>query len=147
MSVSRPLVLGIETSCDDTACALLDGEGRVLSSVVSSQLEAHGPYGGVVPEIASREHLRHWPRVSRAALERANATLSEVDAVAATRGPGLIGCLLVGLSLGRAMAFALRTGLIPVTVPKTVRVMVEGEDPKEVQKVAEELAALAQKQG
>ena len=59
-----PLVLGIETSCDDTACAVLDGEGRVLSSVVSSQLAAHRPYGGVVPEIASREHLANWPTVS-----------------------------------------------------------------------------------
>ena len=63
-----PLVLGIETSCDDTACAVLDGEGRVLASVVSSQLAAHRPYGGVVPEIASREHLANWPQVSGEAL-------------------------------------------------------------------------------
>ncbi|HKI04974.1 MAG TPA: tRNA (adenosine(37)-N6)-threonylcarbamoyltransferase complex transferase subunit TsaD [Thermoanaerobaculia bacterium] len=102
----RPLVLGIETSCDDTACALLDGAGRVLSSVVSSQLAAHRPYGGVVPEIASREHLANWPAVSGEALERAGVTLREVDVVAATRGPGLVGALLVGLSIGKAMAFA-----------------------------------------
>ena len=106
MSTPRPLVLGIETSCDDTAAALVDGEGRVLASVVSSQLEAHRPFGGVVPEIASREHLRNWPAVSAEALERAGVTLEDVDAVAATRGPGLIGSLLVGLSLGRSLAWA-----------------------------------------
>lgn len=101
-----PLVLGIETSCDDTACAVLDGQGRVLSSVVSSQLAAHRPYGGVVPEIASREHLSNWPRVSGEALEKAGVTLPEVEVVAATRGPGLVGALLVGLSVGKAIAFA-----------------------------------------
>ena len=104
--MARPLVLGIETSCDDTACALVDGDGRVLASVVSSQLRVHRPYGGVVPEIASREHLRNWPAVSAAALEQAGVALGEVDVVAATRGPGLLGSLLVGLSLGRAMAHA-----------------------------------------
>ena len=103
----HPLVFGIETSCDDTACALLDGEGRVLSSVVSSQLAAHRPYGGVVPEIASREHLANWPAVSAEALALAGVTLAEVEVVAATRGPGLVGALLVGLSLGKAIAFAL----------------------------------------
>lgn len=102
----RQLVLGIETSCDDTACAVVDAEGRVLSSVVSSQL-AHRPYGGVVPEIASREHLRSWTPVSAAALEAAGVGLSDVAAVAATRGPGLVGSLLVGLSLGKAIAYAL----------------------------------------
>ena len=93
-------MLGIETSCDDTACAMLDGDGRVLASVVSSQLEAHRAWGGVVPEIASREHLRNWPAVSAEALERAGVGLDDVDVVAATRGPGLVGSLLVGLSLG-----------------------------------------------
>jgi N6-L-threonylcarbamoyladenine synthase len=102
-----PLVLGIETSCDDTACAVLDGEGRVLASVVSSQLAAHRPYGGVVPEIASREHLANWPRVSGEALDKAGIRLAEIGVVAATRGPGLVGALLVGLSLGKAIAFAL----------------------------------------
>jgi N6-L-threonylcarbamoyladenine synthase len=103
----RLLVLGIETSCDDTACAVVDGDGRVLSSVVSSQPAAHRPYGGVVPEIASREHLRAWPPVSAAALGEAGVGLAEVGAVAATRGPGLVGSLLVGLSLGKAIAYAL----------------------------------------
>lgn len=106
-AVSTPLVLGIETSCDDTACALLDGKGRVLASVVSSQLAAHLPYGGVVPEIASREHLVNWPPVSREALERSGFEFEDVDVIAATSGPGLVGSLLVGLSLGRSMAYAL----------------------------------------
>jgi N6-L-threonylcarbamoyladenine synthase len=106
MSVTRPIALGIETSCDDTACAVVDGDGRVLSSTVSSQLEAHRPFGGVVPEIASREHLRNWPAVSEAALQEAGVALGDVDIVAATKGPGLIGSLLVGLSLGKAIAYA-----------------------------------------
>src|ERR1700688_537222 len=105
--MQRPLVLGIETSCDDTACAVLDGDGRVLSSVVSSQLAAHRPYGGVVPEIASREHLANWLPVSEQALAEAGVRTAELDAVAATRGPGLVGGLLVGLALGKALAFAL----------------------------------------
>ena len=107
MRPPSPLVLGIETSCDDTACAVLDGDGRVLASVVSSQLAAHRPYGGVVPEIASREHLANWPPVSAEALARAGVALADVEAVAATRGPGLVGSLLVGLSLGKALAWAL----------------------------------------
>ncbi len=101
-----PLVLGIETSCDDTACAIVAADGRVLASAVSSQLEAHRPFGGVVPEIASREHLRNWPAVSAEAFERAGVTLDDVGVVAATRGPGLIGALLVGLSVGRALSWA-----------------------------------------
>ncbi|HEV7518457.1 MAG TPA: tRNA (adenosine(37)-N6)-threonylcarbamoyltransferase complex transferase subunit TsaD, partial [Thermoanaerobaculia bacterium] len=103
-----PLVLGVETSCDDTACAVVDGAGRVLASAVSSQLAAHRPYGGVVPEIASREHLRNWPLVSAEALAAAGIELRQIDVVAATRGPGLVGALLVGLSLGKAIAFALK---------------------------------------
>jgi len=102
-----PIALGIETSCDDTACALLDGASRVLASVVSSQLAAHRPYGGVVPEIASREHLKNWPAVAEAALATADLTIAQVDLIAATRGPGLVGSLLVGLSLGKSLAFAL----------------------------------------
>lgn len=107
MERSSPLVLGIETSCDDTAAALLDGEGRVLSSVVSSQLAAHRPYGGVVPEIASREHLANWPAVSEEALAKAGVAMRDIGVVAATRGPGLVGALLVGLSLGKSIAYAL----------------------------------------
>src|SRR5437763_17162829 len=96
--MAHPLVLGIEASCDDTACAVLDGEGRVLSSVVSSQLASHRPYGGVVPEIASREHLANWPAVAGEALARAGVALPAVGAVAATRGPGLAGSLPVRLA-------------------------------------------------
>jgi N6-L-threonylcarbamoyladenine synthase len=107
MVATPPLVLGIETSCDDTACAVVDGQGRVLSSVVSRQLAAHRPFGGVVPEIASREHLAHWPEVSRQALADAGTSLSQIQVVAATRGPGLVGSLLVGLSLGKSLAFGL----------------------------------------
>ena len=106
-SVVPPVVLGIESSCDDTACAVLDGRGAVLASVVSSQLEAHRPYGGVVPEIASREHLRNWPPVSAEALESAGVEMRQLDVIAATRGPGLVGSLLVGLTLGRAIAYGL----------------------------------------
>src|SRR5262245_49252207 len=102
----RPLVLGIETSCDDTASAILDAAGPVLASGGSSQLEAHRPWGGVVPEIASREHLRNWPAVAAEAFARAGVELDDVEVVAATRGPGLVGSLLVGLSLGRALAWA-----------------------------------------
>ncbi len=101
-----PLALGIETSCDDTACALVDAAGRVLVSAVSSQMAAHAPFGGVVPEIASREHLANWPAVAESAFARAGRSLADVDLVAATRAPGLVGSLLVGLSLGRALAYA-----------------------------------------
>ena len=107
-------VLGIETSCDDTACAVLDAEGRVLSSVVSSQLDVHRPFGGVVPEAASREHLRNWPGVSAAALQEAGVDWSDVGAVAATRGPGLVGSLLVGLSLGKAISYSLGVPFLAV---------------------------------
>ncbi|HVS14986.1 MAG TPA: tRNA (adenosine(37)-N6)-threonylcarbamoyltransferase complex transferase subunit TsaD [Thermoanaerobaculia bacterium] len=103
-----PLVLGVETSCDDTACAVVDGVGRVLTSVVSSQIAAHRPYGGVVPEIASREHLSNWPTVYERTLREARVGIDEIDAVAATSGPGLVGSLLVGLSLGKALAYARR---------------------------------------
>ncbi|MEM9290484.1 MAG: tRNA (adenosine(37)-N6)-threonylcarbamoyltransferase complex transferase subunit TsaD [Acidobacteriota bacterium] len=103
-----PIILAVETSCDDTACAVIDGSGRVLSSVVSSQLAAHRPYGGVVPEIASREHLLNWPSVGAAALEAARVDWSDIDAVAATSGPGLMGSLLVGLSLGKSIAYGLQ---------------------------------------
>ena len=107
MATERLLALGIETSCDDTACAVVDSEGRVLSTVVSSQLAAHRPYGGVVPEIASREHLRNWPPVSEAALAEAGVSVDQIDVIAATKGPGLIGSLLVGLSIGKAIAYSL----------------------------------------
>jgi N6-L-threonylcarbamoyladenine synthase len=100
------IVLGIETSCDETSVAVLDGDGRILSNVVSSQLKAHAPYGGVVPEVAARAHLENLPAVLEEALVQAGVRLEEVGLVAATAGPGLIGALLVGLSAGKALAFA-----------------------------------------
>ncbi len=97
-------VLGIETSCDDTGAALLD-EGRLLSNVVASQ-DVHVEYGGVVPELASRAHITLLPRVVARALAEAGAALASVDAVAATRGPGLVGSLLVGLEFAKGLALA-----------------------------------------
>jgi N6-L-threonylcarbamoyladenine synthase len=108
------LVLGIETSCDETSVAVLDGEGRVRSNIVSSQLAAHAPYGGVVPEIAARAHLENLPVAFERALSEAGTDVSEIDLVAATAGPGLIGALLVGLSAGKALAFARGVPLVPV---------------------------------
>lgn len=100
------IVLGIETSCDETSAAVLDGDGRVLANVVSSQMAAHARYGGVVPEVAARAHLENLPTVLEEALTRAGVQLEDVGLVAATAGPGLIGALLVGLSAGKALAFA-----------------------------------------
>ncbi|MBC7928477.1 MAG: tRNA (adenosine(37)-N6)-threonylcarbamoyltransferase complex transferase subunit TsaD [Bryobacteraceae bacterium] len=99
-------ILGIETSCDETAAAVVaDGE-RVLSSVIASQFDTHARYGGVVPELASREHLRSIVPVMREALTRANLQLRELDAIAVTEGPGLIGSLLVGVTYAKGLAFA-----------------------------------------
>jgi N6-L-threonylcarbamoyladenine synthase len=107
------LILAIETSCDDTCAAVLDGP-RILSNLISSQAEAHAAFGGVVPEVASRHHLELTAPVVRAALDEAGVTLDDVEAVAATAGPGLIGALLVGISTAKAIAAARRLPLIPV---------------------------------
>jgi N6-L-threonylcarbamoyladenine synthase len=110
----RVLILGIESSCDETAAAVV-AEGRdILSNVVASQVDVHRKYGGVVPELASREHLRQIVPVVREALERAQVSLREVDAIAVTQGPGLIGSLLVGVTYGKTLALALEKPLIPV---------------------------------
>jgi N6-L-threonylcarbamoyladenine synthase len=106
-------ILAIETSCDDTCAAVVD-EARILSNVVSSQAAFHEEYGGVVPEVASRHHLQLVNAVVAAALERADVTLQDVDAIAVTQGPGLIGALLVGLSTAKALAAAHRKPLLPV---------------------------------
>jgi N6-L-threonylcarbamoyladenine synthase len=102
-----PLVLGIESSCDETSVALLDGEGRVLSSLIASQIAAHELYGGVVPEIAARAHLQTLPPLLTRVLADAGARLSDVGIVSATAGPGLVGALLVGLSEGKGLALGL----------------------------------------
>jgi N6-L-threonylcarbamoyladenine synthase len=107
-------VLGIETSCDETAAALVTEDGRIRSSVVFSQAELHARFGGVVPEVASRRHLELVTPVIREALSEANATLAEVDRIAVTRGPGLIGALLVGLTAAKAVAWSRRLPLVPV---------------------------------
>jgi N6-L-threonylcarbamoyladenine synthase len=108
------LILGIESSCDETAAAVVrDGE-QVLANVVSSQIATHLPYGGVVPELASREHLRAIVPVVREAVARAGTSLRELDALAVTQGPGLAGSLLVGITYAKALAFALSKPVIAV---------------------------------
>jgi N6-L-threonylcarbamoyladenine synthase len=108
------LVLGVETSCDETAAALVTRHGRVLANVVASQAELHARYGGVVPEVASRRHLELVAPVVSEALERASARLDDLDAVAVTQGPGLVGALLIGLSAAKALAWSRRLPLVPV---------------------------------
>jgi N6-L-threonylcarbamoyladenine synthase len=107
------LILAIETSCDDTCAAVLDGP-RVLANAISSQAAAHAQFGGVVPEVASRHHLELAAPVVEAALGEAGATLDEVETVAVTAGPGLIGALLVGVSTAKAIAAPRRLPLVPV---------------------------------
>src|ERR1700685_2920712 len=108
------LILAIETSCDETAAAVVEDGTTIMSSVVASQLETHGKYGGVVPELASREHLRAIVPVVREALERAGADLDALAAVAVTEGPGLVGSLLVGITYAKALCFARSLPLIGV---------------------------------
>jgi N6-L-threonylcarbamoyladenine synthase len=108
------VILGLETSCDETAAALVTEDGRIVANVVSSQAALHARFGGVVPEVASRHHLEHVIPVTRAALEDANATLDDVDRVAVTYRPGLIGALLVGVSAAKALAWARGLPLVPV---------------------------------
>ena len=107
-------VLGIETSCDETALAVVADGKRILSSVVSSQVELHARYGGIVPELASREHVQAIVPVLDEALREASLGLDGIDAIAVTHGPGLAGALLVGLNFAKALAFALSRPLIPV---------------------------------
>src|SRR5580693_3702040 len=107
-------ILGIESSCDETAAAVVRSGEQVVSNVVASQIAMHQPYGGVVPELASREHLRAIVPVVRQALAEAKHTYSSVDAIAVTQGPGLAGALMVGISYAKALAFALDKPLIAV---------------------------------
>jgi N6-L-threonylcarbamoyladenine synthase len=111
---SRGLILGIETSCDETAAAVVQRGESTLSSIVASQIATHAHYGGVVPELASREHLRAIVPVVRAALTEAGVTLDDLDAIAVTSGPGLAGALLVGITYAKALAFAQGLPLIAV---------------------------------
>src|SRR2546430_1713533 len=107
-------ILGIESSCDETGAAVVRSGEKILSNVVFSQIATHQPYGGVVPELASREHLRAIVPVVRQALAEANRTYESIDALAVTQGPGLVGALLVGISYAKALAFALEKPLIAV---------------------------------
>src|SRR5580693_1068271 len=112
--MSTGLILGIESSCDETAAAVVERGSRTLSSVVASQIATHAAYGGVVPELASREHLRNVVPITRAALAQAGCNLSDLDAIAVTHGPGLAGALLVGITYAKALAFARDIPLIAV---------------------------------
>jgi N6-L-threonylcarbamoyladenine synthase len=107
-------ILGIESSCDETAAAVVADGREILSTVVASQIDVHRKYGGVVPELASREHLRQIVPVVREALAQAGMRLQDVDAIGVTHGPGLVGALLVGITYGKTLAAALRKPLVPV---------------------------------
>ena len=107
-------ILGIESSCDETAAAIVADGVKILSSVVASQVDIHRKYGGVVPELASREHLRQIVPVVREAVAQANIALADVDAIGVTKGPGLVGSLLVGLTYGKVLALALDKPLVAV---------------------------------
>jgi tRNA N6-adenosine threonylcarbamoyltransferase len=108
------VILAVETSCDETAAAVLAGDGTILSNVVASQAQLHGSYGGVVPEIASRRHLELISPVIGEALASAHIELEGIERVAVTQGPGLVGALLVGLSAAKAIAWGRRLPLVPV---------------------------------
>ncbi len=108
------IVLGIETSCDDTAIAIVENDTQIRASVVSSQDQIHAAYGGVVPELACRSHVEQIRPVLETALAQAQVTLDDIDVIGVTRGPGLVGALLVGLSFAKALAYASNKPLVPV---------------------------------
>ena len=108
------IIIGIESSCDETAVAVVKDKKEVLSSVVASQIDVHTEFGGVVPEVASRIHVENISYCIEKALKDANITMEDVDAVAVTQGPGLIGCLHVGVQAAKTLAFAYHKPLVPV---------------------------------
>lgn len=108
------LVLGIESSCDETSVAVVKNGREVLANVIDTQIKIHEKFGGVVPEIASRNHIEAISRVTKLALERANVKFEDIDVIAPTYGPGLVGALLVGVSYGRGLAYALNKPLVGV---------------------------------
>src|SRR5215472_7432295 len=107
-------ILGIESSCDETAAAVVEDGRKILSSVVASQIDVHRKYGGVVPELASREHLRQIVPVVRKAMAQAGLQFEQLDAIGVTQGPGLVGSLLVGITYGKTLAESLGKPLVPV---------------------------------
>ena len=107
-------ILGIESSCDETACAVVEDGRKVLSNIVATSLEEHKLYGGVVPEIASRRHAESISGVVKEALEKADCTMDDIEAIAVTYAPGLIGALLVGVNFAKGLSFATGTPLVPV---------------------------------
>lgn len=110
----KSLILGIETSCDETAAAVVDNRSRILSNVISSQIETHSQFGGIVPELASRYHLENITPVVQNALRTAGITIHDIDAIAVTIGPGLIGALLVGLSTAKSISYSLGKPIIGI---------------------------------
>lgn len=108
------LTLGIESSCDETSVAVVKNGREILSNIIDTQIPIHEKYGGVVPEIASRNHIEAISRVTKLALKEANVTFEDIDAVTPTYGPGLVGALLVGLSYGKALSFAIKKSLVGV---------------------------------
>ena len=136
-------VLGIETSCDETAAAVVVEGAQILANVVSSQIDLHRPYGGVVPELASRQHLELIDAVIQSALDQAGMPFTAVDAVAATYGPGLASSLLIGLNVGKGLAAALQklypgkvdfpAGKRLIGSDEVIRQLQSGEDPRTIQ--------------
>src|SRR5699024_5396090 len=107
-------ILGIESSCDETSVSIVKNGREVLSNVINTQIPIHTMYGGVVSEIASRNHINNISKVTKMAIKNANINFEDIDAVACTYGPGLVGALLVGLSYGKALSFALKKPLVGV---------------------------------
>ncbi len=105
-------ILGIETSCDETSVAIVKNGREVLSNVINSQIKIHEKFGGVVPEIASRKHIEAISTVTEEALKEANMTFSDIDVIACTYGPGLVGALLVGVGYAKALSYALNKPLV-----------------------------------
>ena len=114
----KPIILGIESSCDETAVSIIQennkGQPSILSNVVSSQVDVHKEFGGVVPELAARSHIEKIDLIAKKAIEESKVKLKDIDAIATTAGPGLIVCLSVGLSFGKAIALSLKKPFIAV---------------------------------
>ncbi|MGB9594833.1 MAG: tRNA (adenosine(37)-N6)-threonylcarbamoyltransferase complex transferase subunit TsaD, partial [Candidatus Poribacteria bacterium] len=108
------LILGIETSCDETASAVVEDGKKILSNIIASQMDIHSKYGGVVPELASRKHIQNIIPVIQQSLETAGISLDDVDGIAVTQGPGLIGSLLIGISIAKALSYTKKLPIVGV---------------------------------